>query len=632
MPVPPELQATTDVLQPRHHRPQPRNTSQSRNNDNSTNASSGSGEISQRSSRPHSVRTSASHSRVSSRTGSVHTSPRFNPANRSLYDTPEVPPPVSYSEPPHNSRYLHPNPPVDSSMNNPYAYSYSPIEGSSTSAFKRFGPCPNTQSHDILITGSSSQHYYSGSAGYENHPLPHQPPHISGPPHFHHVPHYQQPQLGSEHVYPHLSQPTPHRPSDSTINFTPLPPAQVSDESHIPLPTMLTRPLPPEDSAAVDGYRDVAAALSTNSSNKGLVFGRIRLQATEEGTNTSVPSPELVVNATDENTGNVPPESRLRPFTVGVMQEGPTVKGRKLHKALTISDSASAGGSSIGGIADRTNPEVMFQFGSFPPLDVAAGSTSEPTGALDKVGPVELESLRSDTGDEWQVRDFGYGFGPMSGTGNAAAVIREELNAREQRRAHERKQREEQERQQKEEQERRQKEEQERESSEGTQDRPRRGSFNGNYERGSYSGRRGRGSNGYGRGYGRGFPRGGYGQYQRHQPQYPATPPGQFSPLSPHTAHGYSPDQSVYFLPPPPPPSFGSYHPGGYEVYQYPSFPPPPALYPPVPQPVSQLPFPLDPTRYYLLGQLEYYLSPQNMAQDFYLRQQASTANRHVLA
>jgi len=41
-----------------------------------------------------------------------------------------------------------------------------------------------------------------------------------------------------------------------------------------------------------------------------------------------------------------------------------------------------------------------------------------------------------------------------------------------------------------------------------------------------------------------------------------------------------------------------------------------------VPSPLSTPSFPLDTTRYYLLGQLEYYLSPQNMAQDFYLRKQ----------
>ena len=41
-----------------------------------------------------------------------------------------------------------------------------------------------------------------------------------------------------------------------------------------------------------------------------------------------------------------------------------------------------------------------------------------------------------------------------------------------------------------------------------------------------------------------------------------------------------------------------------------------------LPAPPSTLSFPLDTTRYYLLGQLEYYLSPQNMAQDLYLRKQ----------
>ncbi|KAF5366169.1 hypothetical protein D9758_005754 [Tetrapyrgos nigripes] len=42
----------------------------------------------------------------------------------------------------------------------------------------------------------------------------------------------------------------------------------------------------------------------------------------------------------------------------------------------------------------------------------------------------------------------------------------------------------------------------------------------------------------------------------------------------------------------------------------------------PVPAPITSLSFPLDPTRYYLLGQVEYYLSPQNMAQDLFLRKQ----------
>jgi hypothetical protein len=44
----------------------------------------------------------------------------------------------------------------------------------------------------------------------------------------------------------------------------------------------------------------------------------------------------------------------------------------------------------------------------------------------------------------------------------------------------------------------------------------------------------------------------------------------------------------------------------------------------PVPVPISMVSFPLDSTRYYLLGQLEYYMSEQNMVQDFWLRQKVS--------
>ncbi|PFH50506.1 hypothetical protein AMATHDRAFT_144890 [Amanita thiersii Skay4041] len=43
---------------------------------------------------------------------------------------------------------------------------------------------------------------------------------------------------------------------------------------------------------------------------------------------------------------------------------------------------------------------------------------------------------------------------------------------------------------------------------------------------------------------------------------------------------------------------------------------------PPMPAPTTQVSFPLDSISFWVLGQLEYYLSPQNLAQDFYLRQQ----------
>ncbi|KAF6757700.1 hypothetical protein DFP72DRAFT_808690 [Ephemerocybe angulata] len=83
---------------------------------------------------------------------------------------------------------------------------------------------------------------------------------------------------------------------------------------------------------------------------------------------------------------------------------------------------------------------------------------------------------------------------------------------------------------------------------------------------------------------------------------------------------------AVSYLPPlPPPPPIPP------QLLPHPSSNPPSAISPsaaagsgppapPVPVPVTLVPFPLDPTRYYLLGQLEYYLSPQNMAKDFFLR------------
>ena len=143
-----------------------------------------------------------------------------------------------------------------------------------------------------------------------------------------------------------------------------------------------------------------------------------------------------------------------------------------------------------------------------------------------------------------------------------------------------------------------------------------------------YGGRRGRGYGGRGynpRGYGRG-----YQQNRQHtQPPFNVTPPTSFQPL-PQPQHVDPVNVNGYYSAVQPP--MAGYLPGGYETYQ-----PQPMVHvvpvvtpgvgtgmPPVPSPVSQLSFPLDPTRYYLLGQLEYYLSPQNLAQDFYLRKQVS--------
>lgn len=149
---------------------------------------------------------------------------------------------------------------------------------------------------------------------------------------------------------------------------------------------------------------------------------------------------------------------------------------------------------------------------------------------------------------------------------------------------------------------------------------------------GGYGGRRGRGANGYSRGYGRGgYPRGGGGPgvVSHRSPPFTVTPPQHLIPLSPMGEH-HLPMPSGGYYPPPrqlapylPPPAVNVF-----ERYAPPLQLPPangthvPHVSPPVPVPLSPISFPLDHTRYYLLGQLEYYLSPQNMAQDFFLRQQ----------
>ncbi|KAG1839738.1 hypothetical protein DFJ58DRAFT_667562 [Suillus subalutaceus] len=64
-----------------------------------------------------------------------------------------------------------------------------------------------------------------------------------------------------------------------------------------------------------------------------------------------------------------------------------------------------------------------------------------------------------------------------------------------------------------------------------------------------------------------------------------------------------------------------SYTPPDYELYHPVPVTIPVNGAPPIPLPQLALPLPLDTTRSCLLSQLEYYLSSQNMAQDFFLRQ-----------
>ncbi|KAH8097043.1 hypothetical protein BXZ70DRAFT_1009366 [Cristinia sonorae] len=229
-----------------------------------------------------------------------------------------------------------------------------------------------------------------------------------------------------------------------------------------------------------------------------------------------------------------------------------------------------------------------------PPLPVVALNGPPPTHSPSISYPVSAGSVVSPSdehraSDEWEVKNYGFGFGRGGGTGPlptpAMGRADREFASRE------------------------------------FGGKPRRGGYGGSAyergERGGYSGRRARGANGgfSGRGYGGRNARGGY------QGQSPRPP---FS-ISQQPV-GVPPDANFYT---PPPQGTTYFHPLGYEYAPYPYVPVPPPMAPstssqssiPVPTPQTSLSFPLDPTRYYLLGQLEYYLSAQNLAQDFYLRQ-----------
>ena len=234
-----------------------------------------------------------------------------------------------------------------------------------------------------------------------------------------------------------------------------------------------------------------------------------------------------------------------------------------------------------------------------------AASSTQPPGSAQPVtpssdtGPSILNSEdSSSTSDVWEVKDYGYGFGDVSGTDKATDIIRRTKEGQvEWQKEHAQKQ-------QQEEyvwQEGHDEGEMWDQGKEFGRGRPRRGSWAtsyGPYDRGGYGGRRSRG----GRYPGRYHDRGGH-----QQPPISLTPPPQFNPLPlPDYLNGYIPQISPY-------PDYGLYHP----VI-------PVTSGPPIPMPQSALPFPLDTTRSCLLGQLEYYLSPQNMAQDFFLRQRVS--------
>ncbi|KAG1738136.1 uncharacterized protein EDB91DRAFT_466400 [Suillus paluster] len=348
-----------------------------------------------------------------------------------------------------------------------------------------------------------------------------------------------------------------------------------------------------------------------------------------DNANATDDAPQEGQKVVDERPNTAAGEDAAAPSKKWVF--GTTSKYHSLNEGGPSEDSRSASSDRPPPPAEPAQPVATLP-GQHSPVATSATQLSRneklvtPPIDTSQAGPSILNSEDgSATSDVWEVKDYGYGFGDVSGTDNATDIIRRAREAREMQRQLEWQKERAQIQLQKEREQQLEVQEaftshtwqeaheeteawdQVRDSGRG---RPRRGSWASTYvphERGGYGGRRARGFGG--RYQGRHPGRGGYHHQQRSS--ISLTPPPQFNPLLPPGAeymNGYVPHIPSYT-----PPDYELYHPVPVTI--------PVNSAPPIPMPQSALPFPLDPTRSCLLGQLEYYLSPQNMAQDFYLRQ-----------
>jgi len=337
----------------------------------------------------------------------------------------------------------------------------------------------------------------------------------------------------------------------------------------------------------LSGYREVElfSNFKANLNGKPIVFG--------SDTEIHLCSPVI-----QDRSSEVDQTLKI-PFSVGIaLEEVPNARQWLRAKAFVEGGNAASDARS----SNNDLPPSRWVFGTSQ--HASADNSFLSSNTIDS-SPTALTQSSFDRSDDWEVKDFGFGFGPMNGTSRGSALVREEILARVA----------------------------ERDPGSpwgrgpmqtaepppegdfrfegnggGRFLRGRRGGLSGYRDRGGYRGRSGQG---FRRGFGSSSP------YQGH--------PAVQSQLIPGPSNHYHslkhPDltSSNYYAQPPIYSPYGV----GYDV-QYATYPPLPLVQPlaPGPGPVSVLSFPLDYTRYYLLGQLEYYLSPQNMAQDYYLRQQ----------
>ena len=554
----------------------------------------------------HSGHNSASHSRINSRSGSTQSSPRV-PRNKRLPlddadnlaaadSTATAPVPIAYPSPVYgpDAYFSRQHPPFPHHYRNPS--SHSPSNASHGNTPPLYPPPPPP----IPYSGPSAPYpMYYGPFDYGM-PSPQQSyVYWNG--------------TGTE------SYPYPLR--NPMQQYNPDPP-YVQQSARVPLP--------PEDSQAVAGYI-AATPLDDKHKKETVTFGSIA--APDSSRSPAPTSPPPFAGESSSSESKIEPiERKNTPFVIGMSAtEARSARLRsrtrssKAHSRASTTGSPSPDAADIK-VIDLTDKVSKWKFGfaegeisppipsketpSAPetqasssavtplssisaslPFDVSLNSSIPPTqpgSAL--ANNVALPSdADTDDSDPFKIRDYGYGFG--SGTNVPPSDAAPDSKPS-------------------------------REDREGSGEPPksdyrqRRGGY-GSYDRGGYSGRRGRGSNGYPRGYNRGYPHRG-GIHHRHPPPPPQMPSSQFQPpilQMGETVNGYYP-------PPPhqvPPFPYDAYPPP--QTFMH--VPPSPSA-PPMPAPRSQISFPLDSTRYWLLGQLEYYLSPQNLAQDYYLRQQAS--------
>ncbi|TRM57501.1 hypothetical protein BD626DRAFT_574539 [Schizophyllum amplum] len=372
------------------------------------------------------------------------------------------------------------------------------------------------------------------------------------------------------------------------------------------------KPPAPQESAAVASYRSIA----DNDRKPVVVFGSIG----PDGTQLNGPlSPQQTGGARVPSPSLTGMDKAFTQFTIGVKREEalngsekenvPVAGDREIIDLTGQEPAADAPKWHFGSTAESASGETrqaVAANGTAAAVDDSAGAMPRDVSSeqpLDQEGNAQHGQRVPTSGSadtDLEVKDFGYGFGHHSGTGHAVIATREGLKRREQERLYEV--------------ERMQVDRRERDfSSPEFAPRGRRG---GGFVDRPYRGR-GRGGRGF---RGARYERGGGPVVPRQPPSpYNLSPVPPFQPLM----MGESPS-GMY---PPYVPGFDAFAP---PLPPVPLPPPPPPAHavPPVaqggipfPSPITLVSFPLDPTRWWLLGQLEYYVSPQNLATDFFLRQ-----------